>query len=140
MPALPLPVSSVSVAVEGAIPIEHHKVGLRESKAGCLSKVSNAACYQVSKVSREDVQLEHSVSPSLCLIPLQCRVPPSLVDASPEVALGHELRPGSGSGTGSGQPSRCKVSHRPIRLSETARHWLSERRRTLNCSPSAKPS
>ena len=32
MPALPLPVSSVSVAVEGAIPIERHQVSLRESK------------------------------------------------------------------------------------------------------------
>ena len=32
MPVLPLPVSDMSIAVEGAIPIERRQVSLRESK------------------------------------------------------------------------------------------------------------
>ena len=105
-------------------------------KDSCLNEVSYAVCYRVSEVSCDDIQPEPSVSPSLCLTPLQRRVPPSSVDAWPEVALGHEIRAGSGSG----QPSRPKVSHRLIQLSETVCHWLSDGRRTLSCSPSAKPS
>ena len=107
MPALPLPVSSVSTAVEGAIPIERHQVSLHERKVGCPSELSNTTLrYCVNKGSCDDVQCKPSVSPSLCPTPLQRRIPPSLANAG--------ASSGSGSGTGSGQPSELQVSRRLI--------------------------
>ena len=70
MPALPSPVSSVSIAVEGAIPIERHQVSLHERKVGCPSELSNTTLrYCVNKGSCDDVQCKPSVSPSLCPTP-----------------------------------------------------------------------